>query len=103
MKEITTDELKSLLLSHDVVKVIDVREDEEVAMGMIPNAKHIPMNTIPNHLNEFNTDETYYIVCAGGVRSAKVADYLIDHRIDAVNIEGGMNAWGSEGLEFKRI
>ncbi|SUK12829.1 rhodanese-like domain-containing protein [Staphylococcus agnetis] len=103
MKEITTDALKSLLLSHDVVNVIDVREDEEVTMGMIPNAKHIPMNDIPNHINDFNNEETYYIVCAGGVRSAKVAEYLLDHHIDAVNIEGGMKAWGSEGLEFKRI
>ncbi|UEX90925.1 rhodanese-like domain-containing protein [Staphylococcus ratti] len=103
MKEITTEELKSLLLSHDRVNVVDVREDEEVEMGMIPDAKHIPMNEIPNHLNEFNQKETYYIVCAGGVRSAKVVDYLNDQDIDAVNVEGGMRAWGDEGLEYKRI
>lgn len=37
------------------------------------------------------------------MRSAKVVAFLNDHGIDAVNVEGGMRAWGEEGLEFKRI
>ena len=47
------------------------------------------------------TKETYYIVCAGGVRSAKVVEYLEANGIDAVNVEGGMHAWGDEVLEIK--
>lgn len=103
MKEVTTDELKQIILSTEPVHVIDVREDEEVAMGMIPNAEHIPMNEVPERLDDFNNNTTYYIVCAGGVRSAKVVEFLNDHGIDAVNVEGGMRAWGDEGLEYKRI
>ncbi|WP_142294952.1 rhodanese-like domain-containing protein, partial [Staphylococcus aureus] len=53
--------------------------------------------------NAFNKKETYYIVCAGGVRSAKVVEYLEANGIDAVNVEGGMHAWGDEGLEIKSI
>ncbi len=70
-------------------------------MGYIPNAKLIPMDTIPDNLNSFNKNEIYYIVCAGGVRSAKVVEYLEANGIDAVNVEGGMHAWGDEGLEIK--
>lgn len=103
MKEITTDELKTLLLQNEPVHIVDVREDEEVAMGMIPHAKHIPMNEIPDHLKEFHQNQTYYIVCAGGVRSAKVVEYLNDHDIEAVNVEGGMHAFGNEGLDYPRI
>ncbi|MGV3244243.1 rhodanese-like domain-containing protein [Staphylococcus sp. 11261D007BR] len=103
MKEISVDELKSLILSSEPVNIVDVREDEEVAMGMIPDAEHIPMNQIPDELNHFSKDTTYYIVCAGGVRSAKVVEYLNDQGIDAVNVEGGMKAFGDEGLEYKRI
>ncbi len=103
MKEITTDELKEIVLSSEPVNIVDVREDEEVAMGMIPNAEHISMNDIPDHVDDFKKDTTYYIVCAGGVRSAKVVAFLNDHGIDAVNVEDGMRAWGEEGLEFKRI
>ncbi|WP_281190900.1 rhodanese-like domain-containing protein [Staphylococcus schleiferi] len=103
MKEISVDQLKEMIMSSEPVHVIDVREDEEVAMGMIPEAEHIPMNQIPEKLEDFNKNTTYYVVCAGSVRSAKVVDYLNQHDIDAVNIEGGMHAWGDGGLEYKRI
>lgn len=53
MKEITTDELKEIVLSSEPVNIVDVREDEEVAMGMIPNAEHIPMNDIPDRVDDF--------------------------------------------------
>ncbi|HEA4401042.1 TPA: rhodanese-like domain-containing protein [Staphylococcus aureus] len=103
MKSITTDELKNKLLESKPVQIVDVRIDEETAMGYIPNAKLIPMDTIPDNLNSFNKNEIYYIVCAGGVRSAKVVEYLEANGIDAVNVEGGMHAWGDEGLEIKSI
>lgn len=100
MKSITTDELKNKLLESKPVQIVDVRTDEETAMGYIPNAKLIPMDTIPDNLNSFNKNEIYY---AGGVRSAKVVEYLEANGIDAVNVEGGMHAWGDEGLEIKSI
>ncbi|QLK86292.1 rhodanese-like domain-containing protein [Staphylococcus sp. 17KM0847] len=103
MKEITVDELKTKLLSNEPIHIIDVREDHEVAMGMIPNTKHIPMQEITQHLKSFDADKTYYIVCAGGVRSARVVDYLTENGIDAVNVEGGMNAWGDGGLTHDSI
>lgn len=103
MKSITTDELKSKLLESNPVKIVDVRTDEETAMGYIPNAKLVPMDTIPDNLNIFNKNETYYIVCAGGVRSAKVVEYLEANGIEAVNVEGGMHEWGNEGLELNSI
>ncbi|HDP2228724.1 TPA: rhodanese-like domain-containing protein [Staphylococcus aureus] len=103
MKSITTDELKNKLLESKPVQIVDVRTDEETAMGYIPNSKLIPMDTIPDNLNSFNKNEIYYIVCAGGVRSAKVVEYLEANGIDAVNVEGGMHAWGDEGLEIKSI
>ncbi|PZK74626.1 rhodanese-like domain-containing protein [Staphylococcus aureus] len=103
MKSITTDELKNKLFESKPVQIVDVRTDEETVMGYIPNAKLIPMDTIPDNLNSFNKNEIYYIVCAGGVRSAKVVEYLEANGIDAVNVEGGMHAWGDEGLEIKSI
>ncbi|MDT4037251.1 rhodanese-like domain-containing protein, partial [Staphylococcus hominis] len=55
------------------------------------------------NLNQFNKNETYYIVCAAGVRSEKVANYLENEGIHAVNVEGGMQAWGDEGIEIDSI
>lgn len=105
METITTDELKKKMFDNEPIHIIDVREDEETAKGIIPGATTIPMNDIPNHVNEFNDKDTYYFICAGGVRSANVVNYLKQQNPDihAVNVEGGMKAWGDEGLEINRI
>lgn len=103
MKEVSVTELANLVSSSDPINIIDVCEDDEVAFGVIPGTKHIPMGNIPDELKHFKDNETYYIVCAGGVRSAKVVDYLNDHDIDAVNVKGGMNEWGDDGLENNRV
>ncbi len=44
---ITPEELQKKLENGEKLELVDVREDEEVAMGMIPGAKHIRMGDIP--------------------------------------------------------
>ncbi len=77
-------------LQHEPLNIIDIREDFEVQMGMLEGALHIPMNTIPEHLNELDSDKTYYIVCAHGVRSEHVTQYLSEQNYKVVNVQGGM-------------
>ena len=48
MKDITPKQLKSRLDAGETIDIIDVREDWEVAQGMIANAIHIPMDDIPD-------------------------------------------------------
>ncbi|MDK9865615.1 MULTISPECIES: rhodanese-like domain-containing protein [Staphylococcus] len=103
MESITIDELKEKILDSDPIHIVDVRTDEETAMGVIPGAEKIPMNQVPDELNHFNKDETYYIICKVGGRSAQVVQYLEQDDIHAVNVEGGMDAWGDEGLEINSI
>ncbi|KHF29263.1 Rhodanese-like domain protein [Anoxybacillus sp. BCO1] len=43
MKEMTATQLKQMIEAGERIQVIDVREDEEVAFGMIPSAIHIKM------------------------------------------------------------
>ena len=53
------------MLDSNPVNIVDVRNDEETAMGVIPGAKTIPMDQIPDNLNEFNKDRNilYYLCC----------------------------------------
>ena len=53
------------------------------------------MDEIPDNLKEFKM--TRIILYAAGSRSAKVVSYLEEQGVHAVNVEGGMNAWGDEG------
>ena len=46
MESITVDELKEKVLDSNPVNIVDVRNDEETAMGVIPGAKTIPMDQI---------------------------------------------------------
>ena len=96
VKTISADELEAAVKNGAALNIIDVREDYEVENGMIPNAVHIPMNTIPDNLNHFDKDQTYIIVCRSGVRSEKVGYYLLEQGIQAINMEGGMLGWTGE-------
>jgi rhodanese-related sulfurtransferase len=96
IKEITAEELKKKLESGEKLNLIDVREDEEVALGMIPGAKHIKMGDIPSRLDEFDKDEEYIFICRSGNRSGHVCLYLQNMGYKVRNMVGGMLAWDGE-------
>lgn len=87
---ITTDKVKELLKEGKKVSLIDVREDEEVAEGKIPEAKHIKMGDIPERLDEIDKDEEHIIICRSGGRSERVCQFLQDHGYKVKNMVGGM-------------
>ncbi|MGP7818385.1 rhodanese-like domain-containing protein [Niallia sp. 01092] len=93
IKEITTDELEKKLKNGEKVELVDVREDQEVAEGMIPGAKHIRMNDIPANLEYFSKEKEYVFICRSGVRSENVCYYLQDQGYHVVNMLGGMLDW----------
>ncbi|MED3660497.1 rhodanese-like domain-containing protein [Ureibacillus sp. FSL K6-8385] len=100
MKTMTTEELINLLDANEDLNIIDVREDFEVANGMIPGAVHIPLGELPERLEELDPSKEYIIVCRSGNRSGKACQFLESQGFNAVNLEGGMEAYDGE-LEFK--
>lgn len=93
MKEITTKKLVEKIKSNEKLNVIDVREDDEVAQGKIPGAKHIPLGEIPERLDEIDKDKHYFMVCRSGGRSGKAAEFLENKGYNVTNVDGGMLAW----------
>lgn len=100
MKRMTTEELIQLLDANEDLNIIDVREEDEVAYGMIPGAINIPLGEIPNRINELDKSKEYILVCKGGVRSEKAGEYLESQGFQVINLEGGMVNYDGE-LEFK--
>lgn len=87
MKEINVNEIDRIV---DPI-VIDVREDYELEeTGTIKGAIHIPMNEVPNRLNEITKEREIYILCRSGVRSYNVAKYLNELGYEAINLGGGI-------------
>lgn len=98
MQEITPTELSKL----DQAVIIDVREADEVAVASVAGAKHLPMSSFLDHLDEVPREETVYVMCHSGGRSARVASYLEQQGYDAVNVTGGISEWAASGLPVER-
>jgi rhodanese-related sulfurtransferase len=73
-------------------KVLDVREDYEWEAGHIEGALHIPMNDLPERVEELDPDEDVYVICRSGGRSFRVAQWLVGNGYSAMNVSGGMGA-----------
>jgi len=77
-------------------QVLDVREDDEWEAGHLPGALHVPLAQVPQRLAELPAGQLH-VVCRGGGRSQRAAEWLQGHGYDTVNVEGGMQAWAASG------
>lgn len=99
MKTITPEEVLEKLDANEDLHIVDVRENEEVANGIIPGAIHIPLGQIPERKGELDKNTSYIFVCHAGGRSFSACSYLSGEGYDVTNMEGGMSSWQGE-LEF---
>lgn len=99
MKTITPKELKAKIDKGEDFKLIDVREDYEVAVSMIPGAEHVKLDKIttdPSVLEDYQ-DKPIIFTCRSGGRSgvacgiAEAAGFK-----DVTNLEGGITGWKAE-------
>ncbi|GAA0332613.1 rhodanese-like domain-containing protein [Bacillus carboniphilus] len=90
IREITPEEVEQQLKEGKKLNLIDVREDDEVAQGMIPQAKHIKMGEIPDNLDQLDKNEDYVIICRSGGRSGRVSEFLQEQGYKVQNMVGGM-------------
>jgi rhodanese-related sulfurtransferase len=94
MITILPDEIQKRLIAGEKLNLIDVREFEEVAAGMIDGAQHIPLGELPARHNEIKQNGEVILVCRSGGRSGKAYDYLQSLGFKGLkNMTGGMLAW----------
>jgi rhodanese-related sulfurtransferase len=79
-------------------QVVDVRHPNEWAAGHIEGALHIPGDYIFDRVGELDPTRPVVTVCRSGSRSAEAAKELAGEGFDVQNLNGGMDAWVSEGL-----
>jgi rhodanese-related sulfurtransferase len=81
--------------------LLDVREDDEWQAGHAEGALHIPISDFVARYGELTgaapQDGRVNVICRSGGRSAQVTMYLAQQGIDAVNVDGGMQAWEAAG------
>lgn len=94
INEISVQELKTLMDNKEHFQFIDVRESSEFNEANL-GAELIPMNTIPDHVNEIARDKKVIIHCKAGTRSGNVIAWLqAEHGYtNLLNLKGGIMAW----------
>ncbi|MHB1469661.1 MAG: molybdopterin-synthase adenylyltransferase MoeB [Solirubrobacteraceae bacterium] len=101
IEEVDPGEVHELI--DEGVVVIDVRESDEVASGLLPGAKHIPRGYLESRVEGIAPDRDANIViyCASGVRSAYAARTL-SRDLGYGNVRsmtGGIALWKDRGYE----
>ena len=79
--------------------VLDVRRPDEYIGGHVPGAKLIPLDEVPERIDEVPAGGELLVICQVGGRSRAATEWLRTQGIDAVNVAGGTAAWISAGHE----
>ncbi len=87
-------ELARALGTPDEPFLLDVREPDEVAAWSVPRILNIPLGELADRWRELPEDRTVVVICASGQRSGRATGFLRSMGLDALNLAGGMAAWG---------
>ena len=95
--EVKVQNVKARIDAGEKLLLIDVREPFEHQLASIGGAELIPMNTVPQRLQEIEgkADEGVLgVFCHHGVRSLNVVNWLRGQGVEACqSMSGGIEAW----------
>ena len=93
--EVEVLELKKMLKNNEVV-LLDVREPYEIEICKVKGSLFIPMNEIPQNIEQLEKDKRYAVICHSGVRSLYVSNYLNSLGYSTLNVIGGIESWATD-------
>lgn len=96
IREVTVDDVKTMLDKGERFELVDTREESEFARGHLPGARHLSKGIIERDVESAIPDPATRIVlyCGGGFRSALAAENL--QRMgytNVVSMDGGWREW----------
>ena len=93
--EVEVLELKKMLKNNEVV-LLDVREPYEIEICNVKGSLFIPMNEIPQNIEQLDREKRYAVMCHSGVRSLYVSNYLNSLGYSTLNVIGGIDRWATD-------
>lgn len=103
MIDLTQEEWSAKLAEDDNAFILDVRTEDEVADGYIPNATNIDIYLGQGFLDELeklDKSKSYYVYCRSGNRSGQACAIMNSVGFEtAYNLEGGFMNWEGEVVE----
>ncbi|NMB53923.1 MAG: molybdopterin-synthase adenylyltransferase MoeB [Leptolinea sp.] len=91
---ITPEELHKKLQGNKSITLLDVRAPVELQISAIPGAINIPLERLPERMDELDRQKETVVFCRSGRRSARAVSLLKNAGFASVkNLTGGINAW----------
>ena len=81
--------------------VVDVRTQEEWDEYHVPNVPLIPLDQLPDRLNEIPKDKEILVICRSGNRSQEGRDILLSAGYQATSVTGGIKEWYAKGYPIE--
>lgn len=103
MRTVTPQELHDALQKGAGARLIDVRTPVEFRAAHIDSAELNPLDQLDPKACDVKAEETIYLICESGARSAKAYEKFISAGIEnAAVVDGGNRAWIEAGLPVIR-
>lgn len=100
MSDLSQEQWQSQLAGDTNAVIVDVRTDEEVSEGYIPNAQHLDIynpQAFMEGIEAFDKSKNYYVYCRSGGRSAQACAIMNQVGIEnTYNLVGGFSEWQGE-------
>ncbi|MEP7135029.1 MAG: rhodanese-like domain-containing protein [Chloroflexota bacterium] len=87
-------------LVQDGAFLLDVRRQDEWDQYHAIGATLIPLDELPNRLNELPKDKQIVVICHSGNRSKPGRDILLQNGFQATSVTGGLLQWYADNLPF---
>ena len=95
--EITPQRLHARLRAGDALTLLDVRETYEWAIARLPDARLVPLGSLPRAVKTLDRAAETVVYCHHGTRSAAAVAWLQDQGFAKVlNLVGGIDRWSVE-------
>jgi rhodanese-related sulfurtransferase len=92
VRQISAAQLKNELKDKNK-QFVDVRTPEEFQLNHIQGFKNIPLQQLPQRMNELSKEKEVVVICQSGIRSRKASSLLKKHGFKVTNVKGGVSAW----------
>ena len=100
IRELSVAETRDRMKANNIVRLIDVREDNEWQAAHAAGAEHLGKGIIERDIEAEAPDKSMELIlyCGGGFRSALAADVLQQMGyINVYSMAGGWKAWKESG------
>jgi len=100
MENLTNQQWQERLVKDENAVVLDVRTQEEIEEGIIPNAHHLDIYDSAGFMSgvqEMDKSKNYYVYCRSGARSQQAC--LIMNQLgiaNTYNLQTGFSKWDGD-------